>query len=398
MPGLHAEAWPTPPRPDPLLPLDLQRRAGIPASSPETHAARSARVMDSLLSRVGSCRLSCASSYDDRSCAPSPVLASLAPLTDFAETPRPAVQERLQWSGELETLDADPAPPVGATEDVRGGSRLLQLQARCPARAFVELRLGAEEIPVPPLGLDAATRGKLLHRAAELLYARLSELGLEPGERDALGEIDAAVGKALAAWSLSRHPLLPSLAEIEHRRLSTQLKELLRLEAVRPYFQVVATEQPGEIRLGSLQIDLRLDRLDRLGDDSLMVIDYKTGRPRPASAWSGDRLAEPQLPLYAIANQVDAIAFLQVNSDGIEFRGVSRSDTGIAGVRPVSRFSAGASQDWDALTRHWRRALESVAAEFAAGSFAIDRTDRDPAMGQFAPLTRVYSLPDEVGA
>jgi probable DNA repair protein len=398
MPGLHAEAWPAPRNPDPLLPLALQRRAGLPDSTPAAHGAVSAQVMETLLSQGSRCRLSCALSYDDRQCAPSPVLATLEPgLAADASIAVPP-QERLQWSGELETLAADPAPAVRPDERVRGGSRLLQLQARCPARAFVELRLGAEEIPVPAFGLDAALRGQLLHRAVELLYTRLGELGLQPGQADCGGEVDAAVTAVLAAWARSRHPMLPALADIEHRRLSAQLRQLMRAEADRPPFRVVATEQPGTIQLSGLQLDLRLDRLDRLQDDSLLVIDYKTGRRLPATAWSGDRLAEPQLPLYAIANPVDGIAVLQINADGVELRGVSRNDTKTRGLRTVTRFTRGAADNWEDLTRQWRRALGAVAAEFVAGSCAIDRDDPGPALGQFAPLTRVYSMPDEADA
>jgi ATP-dependent helicase/nuclease subunit B len=397
LPGLHAEAWPPMPNPDPLLPLALQRQAGIPDATPALHAARTKQVMEEVLNAGVDCRASCATVYDDRLCAPSPVLAKLPTGGRQPRATVPPLEDQLQWSGELETLANDPAPPVGPEEPVRGGSRLLQLEARCPARAFMELRLGAEEIPIPAFGLDAALRGQLLHRAVDTLYTRLGKLSLQPGAAGCDAEIDAVVASVLENWSRSRHPLLPSLADIEHRRLAAQLRELMRMEAQRPPFRVLATEQPASVRLGGLQLDLRLDRLDRLQDDSLLVIDYKTGRRLPATAWWGERLSEPQLPLYAIANPVDAIAVLQVNADGITLRGVSRLDTGAQGLLPVSRFNAGTCSDWDELVRQWRRALETVAAEFAAGSCMIDSDDPGPALGQFAPLTRAYSLPQEAG-
>jgi len=397
MPGLHAEAWPCAAQPDPLLPLDLQRRAGLPDASPASHAAHSQHLVTALLHRAGDSRVSCALSYDDRQCTPSPVLAALPAGPPRDVTPAPPPQDQIQWSGDLEILDADPVPPVGPGETVRGGSRLLQLQGGCPSRAFMELRLGAEEVRVPAFGIDAVLRGQLLHSAVDVLYEGLMASGLQPGIDDCEGKIDAAVETVLENWARSRHPILPLLADIERRRLVAQLRQLMRVEAARPPFRVVATEQPGTIQLGGLQIELRLDRLDRLQDDSLLVIDYKTGRRLAASAWAGERLSEPQLPLYAIANRVDGIAVVQINADGVAFRGVCRVDTGVPGMRSVARFSGGETEDWEELRAQWRRALTAVAEEFAAGSCMIDTREPGPAQGQYAPLTRVHSLPDECG-
>jgi len=43
---------------------------------------------------------------------------------------------------------------------------------------------------------------------------------------------------------------------------------------------------------------VRLDRIDRLNDDSLLVIDYKSGTVSPSS-WDLPRPDDVQLPLYA---------------------------------------------------------------------------------------------------
>jgi hypothetical protein len=50
--------------------------------------------------------------------------------------------------------------------------------------------------------------------------------------------------------------------------------------------------------IAGLTFDLRLDRIDRLNDGSLLVIDYKSGDVSPKS-WELPRPDDVQLPLYA---------------------------------------------------------------------------------------------------
>jgi hypothetical protein len=50
---------------------------------------------------------------------------------------------------------------------------VFQYQAACPFRAFVELRLGAEDLEVPVPGLDARQRGTLIHAALEVFWTEV---------------------------------------------------------------------------------------------------------------------------------------------------------------------------------------------------------------------------------
>ena len=71
--------------------------------------------------------------------------------------------------------------------------------------------------------------------------------------------------------------------------------EWLGYEATRLPFTVVETESARTIKLAGLALDLRLDRIDRLNDGSLLVIDYKTGNVSP-NAWQLPRPDDVQLP------------------------------------------------------------------------------------------------------
>ncbi len=86
--------------------------------------------------------------------------------------------------------------------------------------------------------------------------------------------------------------------ELEEQRLTRLVSEWLDYEATRIEFEVTETEAERTVHLAGLTFDLRLDRIDRLNDDSLLVIDYKTGQVSPKS-WELPRPDDVQLPLYA---------------------------------------------------------------------------------------------------
>ena len=81
-------------------------------------------------------------------------------------------------------------------------------------------------------------------------------------------------------------------------RLIRLVTEWLLYESARVPFTVVETELETEVSIDGLELDLRLDRIDRLNDGSLLVIDYKSGDVSP-KLWDLPRPDDVQLPLYA---------------------------------------------------------------------------------------------------
>ncbi len=389
--GMSSEAWPPPPVPDPLLPLAVQRRVGIAAADPQAHQLWASELMARLFASAESVRVSYARQEDQCWRTPSPCLHGVC--IEEGRPAQPSTQSSAWfWPSALETVTDDKPPPLADGEKVRGGSRLLQLQALCPARAFFELRLGAEELFVPILGINARIRGEIVHRAAQDLYETLREQDLAPANPQASQQIAAAVTKALHKLRRSGHTLMHVLCDLEEKRITKQLSELLRLEARRPSFSVVATEAPLSLELGPLKINLRLDRLDQIDTGDRLVIDYKTGTKFSRNVWLGPRISEPQLPLYAIASSVSGVALLYINAQNTEFRGVSTESFEIPGVLAVEKFTGGQFSNWESLCESWRTDLSALAEEFALGICSIDTADINLATGQFAPLTRVCEL------
>jgi len=129
---------------------------------------------------------------------------------------------------------------------------------------------------------------------------------------------------------------------------------------------VLATEESVETRFSGLDLRMRLDRLDRLEDGRLIIIDYKTGRFSPAD-WEGERPADPQLPLYAVTADGDiaALVFAGITPGDMRFAGLEREE----GLLPGNGVRL--EPDWPGHVRGWRGALEQLGAEYLDGRAVV---------------------------
>ena len=141
------------------------------------------------------------------------------------------------------------------------------------------------------------------------------------------------------------------------------LREWIDEEKQREPFEVANLESSASIRFGDLNISLRLDRVDQIGD-KLLIIDYKTGRVQP-SKWEGSRPVEPQLPLYLLASkpQANGCAFAQLRAGDIKFIGSSDSQL-ISFEKPA--------EHWSEQIDEWQSALSNLAAEFCQGYTSVE--------------------------
>ena len=151
---------------------------------------------------------------------------------------------------------------------------------------------------------------------------------------------------------------------------------LLDLEQARPPFSVIETERALALAIGGLELKLRVDRVDRVGDERI-VIDYKTGRVQN-SAWRGARMDAPQLPLYAVLHpeRPSGLAFAGIAAARATYVGVSRDGGAIAGLLPAVKFPLTEDREngfeWPELIAHWHAWLARLAEDFAAGRAEVD--------------------------
>ncbi len=375
--GMGDDAWPPVPRPNPFLPLSLQRRHGLPHASEARELAVARRITRRLAESAGEVIFSHVLAEEEEACRPSPLIAEL-PVLDPAELAGWADADwadRIRTAARLETVADRPPPPV-PPGPVRGGSAMPRLQSLCPFRAFAELRLGATPFGAVGIGIDAMTRGTLVHRVLELLWNALGDqAALAALEDDALdAQVRLAVEQAVEEEA-NHQPRIFTAAfrRVESERLIRLVREWLDQERQRPPFRVEQTEQRVEAELEGLQIRLRIDRIDRLEDGRRVVIDYKTGTVSPG-AWFGERPEDPQLPLYAtlLPDDLAGVAFAQLRPGDLGFRGVAAEADLVPGTKWPEKLQRYHEGDWPELLEHWRETVHRLVRDFRDGQSDVD--------------------------
>ena len=383
--GLTDDAWPLAARPNPFIPVALQKKADIPEAAADTALVLDRRITDDWLHAAGEVVVSHPLREKDRELLPSALIASIAQgdldLPEFARH-----RDQLHDARVLESIADGIAPPYAAKE-VRGGTRVLADQAACPFRAYARHRLGAEGITTPVDGLDARDRGNLLHALMAQLWGTLrtkSRFDAMPPDELATA-IDEAAKVAVAKVRAQRAGVLDGrLADLERARLARLAREWLVIERARGDFEVVAREEKRTLEAGGLAFAGRIDRMDRLANGHVLI-DYKTGRATPKD-WLDERPDDPQLPLYAIAAKEDiaGVTFARIKTGEMRFMGLTRED----GLLPQVK----AAESWNGLVEGWRRELDVLGREFAQGVARVDpkREFKTCRHCDLQPLCRVH--------
>ena len=158
------------------------------------------------------------------------------------------------------------------------------------------------------------------------------------------------------------------LWQIERQRLLRLLQTALLLDLQRPPF-TVTVEQPAALSIGPLRLRTRADRIDRLEDGSLLLIDYK-GSEHNVTEWLGERPDEPQLPLYLLQQDdrqpIAAIAFFMLDTERSKLAGLGAHDDLAPGIK-LPRHDEMATDPWNTQIDLWQQHLTRLAEEFAAG-------------------------------
>lgn len=401
--GMTADAWPPAPRPNPLLPADLQRRAGVPSARVDGLTAQARALLTLWCASANEVVVSWPAREGEKTLRASPLLADLAARAashTIEGLPEPDMPATFAAPANLQRIADARAPAVGEDEMVRGGTSLLQAQALCPAWAFYRYRLGAAVLPAPTFGLDARARGDLLHRLLAAFWnvrAQADLLRMNDVQRAAA--IDDAAATALAGFQQRAvAPLSDSLQALEKRRLARLLEHWLSIERTRMPFRVAACEEKHTLTVAGLSLRVVVDRIDALDDGRLLVLDYKSGRYARADGWAQPRLREPQLPLYAALvlgdKPVAAVALARVTMDTAGFVGVAEEDGLLPEVKSLAaqqrRYASADFPDWAALRRRWAAQIEELAGELRDGVAAVVfEKDSDLQYCDVLPLLRI---------
>ena len=373
---MHSQNFPASVAINQLLPAEFQRLHQMPHSLPERELEIANKLLQEYKNNSGRLIVSYPRLRGEEQLDPSPLITDIA-LSNHPLTESPAAHPPWLYQDYQCQLLADQAPPyTPQLETIRGGSNLLKNQSICPFNAFVTHRLKAQPLEEPTQGLSAMDRGSLLH---EILF-RLWGIWKSSATLQALADeelqqqLATTIAETLTEWAPS-HPILRGdrFRGLEQQRLEKLLAQWLEEEKLRPPFEVVELESKNSVRFGDLEINLRLDRVDKIGD-KLLIIDYKSGEVKESS-WSGSRPVDPQLPLYVLASnpRANGCAFAQIKGGKIKF--VGSTDSKFLGSEKASA-DADLSQLWAEQIDAWQSALNNLADEFVRGHAPVEIYDQ----------------------
>jgi len=376
--GATEDAWPAGGATHALLPLEVQREAHMPHATPQLDWGLANAITARLLSSAHSVHFSCARQIEGTEARPSRLGAQLA------AAPQPLPTELIPSAGpsaltiSVEDFRQIPCPPG----KVSGGAAVLTSQSRCPFKAFATARLAAQSWEPAQPSLTPPQRGKLLHEVLHAVWAgpprgirtQAGLLNLTDRPAFVANHVQRVFETELPANLRSRMPI--RYLELEQQRLKRLITTWLDYESARLPFEVLETEASRTITLAGLSFNLRLDRLDRLNDGSVLVVDYKSGDVSPKS-WDLPRPDDVQLPLYAgfalsPDQDLGGLVFAKVRPGSLAF-------TGCAGDPAATLFNGLKNSSTlikNALTAEklidWREYIEQLANHFLAGHAEVD--------------------------
>ena len=375
--GANEEAWPPGGATHPLLPPEVQRQAGMPHASAQLDWELAHAITTRLISSASEVHFSFAAQVEAAETRPSRQIVQLA------GAPQAMPPELMLPSGSApltvpyEDFSRIPFPPG----KVRGGASVLTSQSQCAFKAFATGRLSAQGWEPAEAGLTDAQRGKLLHEVLHAIWAgppngisnhrALLQLG-DGRAAFVAAHVDRALRPGVSPGLRDRMP--PRYLDLEAQRLTRLVIEWLDYEATRIGFDVAETEVERTIHLAGLTFDLRLDRIDRLKDDSLLVIDYKSGDVA-TKLWDLPRPDDVQLPLYAgfaVEGDLGGLAFAKARAGNLKLVGhfFNAATVLFDGLKVSS--SLVKKKLTDELLSKWRAHIEELASDFLTGRAEVN--------------------------
>ncbi|MDF1678682.1 MAG: PD-(D/E)XK nuclease family protein [Legionellaceae bacterium] len=340
-----------------FIPITLQREMCMPYADAKREYLLAEKRIHRLKKVADTLVFSYPALVNDIPTLPSPLIGTLP------EYPSPPLTKKSHSAliTERETYHL----PFAPCDTPTGGSTRLTQQALCPFQAFAAHRLHATEYPALVDGLDASTRGQVVHRVLEALWRTLKTQKklLAYQETELQIAVEQLIEKALKPLKQQRPHSFPKLIQsIELKRLKRLIYAALDWDKSRPAFAIEALEKRFTLTLGKLEFRIQLDRLDLLETGEKWLIDYKSRIPSPLP-FHEERPDAPQLLLYALLdNAIRGLLFIELKKGHVTCCGFAEDAYLVDGIKALSQ-----DENWLTYQQLWHQRLTELSDEFYRG-------------------------------
>lgn len=363
--GLDADTWPPPAHPLSLVSRQLQRRYSMPDATPDDTLLYSRRVIKRLLASAGTVRLSWPRASEESDNTISSLIDRFQDVDPDRLTDPGWHASSLIGSVQIEQVVDDAAPPIRREELVAGGAYIVQQQVADPFSAFARGRLRVSELAPVTGGLSPAFRGSVIHEALRTLFAeaptQMQIRQWSAGERRQ--RVLRAARSALSQYRWHADPVLRRLLDLEQARIGGLLEKFIVEELRRPAFRVDAVEHRLDYRQFGVRLNLRVDRIDRLPDGGLLIVDYKTGQAKTFLTRDGEP-NDLQLVVYACAlnDDVSGLVLVNIDSRSIVYKGADAN----------GQWDPKHADRWPQTLAAWKKKVADAMRQIAAGDVRIN--------------------------
>lgn len=354
--GMTATGWPPRGSASALVSRRLQEQHGMPDATPTETLEHARRMLGRLCAAAPAVVCSYPRVLEDAEQGPSELLAEVGAIAEKTPGDPGWHAARLVARDGFTTVDDQP-PAIDSDERLVGGAGTIQAQLTEPAAAFIGGRLAARALDEQASGLPALLRGNLVHDALYRLYLD------KPSREEIAGwaDIDRRIADALD-FAFARHErnaddALLRLLAMERERVRGLLQTFLRVDVAREAFAVDRVEHKVEFEEAGVRLELRIDRIDRLSDGSIAIIDYKTGAEKTFLTRDGEP-KEYQLVAYACAidEPVAELMLANVDSRSVVFHGAGARNT----------------ENWPEVLAAWSDRVRGACVDLSRGDVRID--------------------------
>jgi DNA helicase II / ATP-dependent DNA helicase PcrA len=275
------------------FPVELRSAVAVAEADSKTlHAEEQRRLFYVAMTRAMDDLYVCGEVRSGKDPIPSKFMRELVSLR--ASTLRGAIEYRLLPPSVIETLHAaaEPLPTIAQWVQLppRCDAHLDELSAsaieqyeRCP----LEFKLRRDWcIPEEPAA--SMQFGSAMHLALKAYFDGV-RAGSLPDEDTVIACFRDEFGKAKIEEDAQR--------DLYEKAGCEQLRRFLRSDLAQPRGAILDNERFFRTRIGGILVKGRIDRLERIDDDRVSVVDYKTGKPK-TQEYADESL---QLSIYALA-------------------------------------------------------------------------------------------------